>query len=386
MANDVPEGKEAEVAESKKEVPEQVAEERAEKSVSKSADSDIMESEAKDGEEGKAAEVEDTVNDGFEEEVGTQQEDTSKAEEIDEEEIETDGQEEAVKSEEKSEEKEEQPIDEQIEADEQERGESEAKEAEPSEAKGVEKSEDKEGEKSKGKEEEKSEGKEHKGEAQDSKPVDIAHKPIDFNFEQCELCKEEDGQPLCEYLDEGEKIGAQGHIYTQGTKSNRCKGREVVERYYLNELMIEHDWPVCEYCFADNERLYCRKWEIASNSVPLCAAGFFSCTGLHGEIVDMVDPVGWPEDVFLQRRDEFYKQEGVHCCGDRIILCEVHQGAYDAILSRPIEEFLPGSNHYEGQYHNGKRHGQGVLTMTSKTGPHKDATEYYEGQWEVRIH
>jgi hypothetical protein len=345
---------------------------------SKTSEIEHMESktEHKEVVEDKPGEVEDTIKDGFVDEPDADaSQEEGKEEQIDEE-ILTEGKEEEVESEANealvSEEKEE-PIDEKIEADEQE---------EKSEERGNN-SETNANRKSEGKEvEEKSEAKEDETkESERGTIVDVAHKPVDFNFEQCELCKDEDGIPLCEYLDEGEKIGKEGTIYKVG-KSFRCKGREVVERYYLNELMIEHDWPVCDYCFSDNERLYSRKWEISTNSVPLCAAGFFSCTGLGGELVDMVEPVGWPEHVFLQRRDEFYKQEGVHCCGDRIILCENHQHAYDEILSRPITEILPGADHYEGQYHNGKRHGEGKLLKTSKDGPHKDAKEYYEGQWE----
>jgi hypothetical protein len=95
----------------------------------------------------------------------------------------------------------------------------------------------------------------------------------------CRLCDKHGGTPISEYTKAGTAASDNSRRLAVRTPN---KGPEWVAAYLDEKLAdcCDVDTGVCDQCIAPHELHYSRKykWVSTPNEMPLCAAGFWSCT------------------------------------------------------------------------------------------------------------
>ena len=131
----------------------------------------------------------------------------------------------------------------------------------------------------------------------------------------CRSCGGNGGVPFTDYIEAG-RHAANNAKNKVGKSRKAPAGPGWIAKYLEKEFPeCDKDTPVCSSCIEEHETKYSRKWEITSSSeVPLCAAGFWSCTEIKGlQHVELGD-----------ERAALQKSHGIYCAGAHIRLCCKH--------------------------------------------------------------
>jgi len=131
----------------------------------------------------------------------------------------------------------------------------------------------------------------------------------------CRNCGGNGGVPFTDYIEAG-RHAANNAKNKVGKSRKAPAGPGWIAKYLEKEFPeCDKDTPVCSSCIEEHETKYSRKWEITSSSeVPLCAAGFWSCTEIKGlQHVELGD-----------ERAALQKSHGIYCAGAHIRLCCKH--------------------------------------------------------------